>query len=84
MAHVFATDSTRQRLQAAADAIEARSSAEIVIAVRAAATDMRAAALIGGTVCSFLGLLFSLFAPPDRRALRRCCGDGCRMSATPR
>ncbi|MFO0634360.1 MAG: hypothetical protein U0168_16060 [Nannocystaceae bacterium] len=65
MAHVFATDSTRQRLQAAADAIEARSSAEIVIAVRAAATDMRAAALIGGTVCSFLGLLFSLFAPPE-------------------
>ncbi|MBX7078652.1 MAG: hypothetical protein K1X88_05645 [Nannocystaceae bacterium] len=65
MAHVFATDSTRRRLQAAADAIEARSSAEIVIAVRAAATDMRAAALIGGTVCSFLGLLFSLFAPPE-------------------
>jgi len=65
VAHVFATDSTRRRLQAAADAIEARSSAEIVIAVRAAATDMRAAALIGGTVCSFLGLLFSLFAPPE-------------------
>jgi putative membrane protein len=65
MAPPFTTDTARRRLQAAADAIEARSSAEVVIAVRVAATDMRAAALLGGTACSFFGLLVSLFAPPE-------------------
>lgn len=65
MAHPFSTDAARRRLQAAADAIEARSSAEVVIALRAAATDLRAAALLAGSLCSFLGLLVSLFAPPE-------------------
>jgi putative membrane protein len=60
----FADDETKIRVRRAVEAVEARSAAEIVVAVRPSAGSYLAADLIAGSVLAYAVLLFTLYAPP--------------------
>lgn len=63
--HAMDTDDARRKLQAAADAVEAASSLEVVVTVRARSMSLAAADLIAGAILGWIVLLFALFAPPE-------------------
>ncbi|MCA9714567.1 MAG: hypothetical protein H6713_15885 [Myxococcales bacterium] len=57
-------EGTRARLVRAVEAVEARSSVELVIAVRPQAASYLHASLLVGALLSYAALLYMLFAPP--------------------
>jgi putative membrane protein len=60
----FGLDETKIRVRRAVESVEARSAAEVVVAVRASAGSYVAADCIAGAVLAFAALLFTLYAPP--------------------
>jgi putative membrane protein len=63
MAKPFLTDESRKALAEAVHAVEASSSAELVVAVRARSGSYLAAALLAGIVAGYGTLAFLLFSP---------------------
>ncbi|HKV09549.1 MAG TPA: hypothetical protein VJ725_15510 [Thermoanaerobaculia bacterium] len=63
MAKPFLTDESRKALAEAVHAVEATSSAELVVAVRARSGSYLAAALLAGIVAGYATLAFLLFSP---------------------
>lgn len=63
MAKPFLTDESRKALAEAVQAVEASSSAELVVAVRARSGSYLAAALLAGIVAGYGTLAFLLFSP---------------------
>lgn len=61
--HLFVREETKKRLKEAVEAVEARSSAEVVIAVRPRSANWLWVDLLVGVVLGNLGLLYMLFAP---------------------
>jgi putative membrane protein len=59
----YLTDASKQALTAAVERIEQRSSAEVVVAVRAQSGDMLQTDLAIGALCALATLAFMLFSP---------------------
>lgn len=63
MARLFLTDASRKALADAVHAVEARSSAELIVAVRPRSASYPHAALMAGILAGYATLAFLLFSP---------------------